>query len=66
LKTLKLDDFVGKLLTHQIHLQEKTEKPTTEQGLALESNIIELQIEESENDEDETLAIIAKGFKKDI
>ena len=28
LKTLKLDDLVGKLLTHEIHLEEEIEEST--------------------------------------
>ena len=38
LKILKLDDLVGKLLTHKIHLKGETEEHAPQQRLALKSN----------------------------
>ena len=64
LKTFKLDNLVEKLLIHEIYLQEETEAPTPQQGLALKSNDIEMQSDKSKYDEDESLAMITKGFKK--
>ena len=64
LKTLKLDDPIRILLIHEIHLQEGNEEHAPQQGLALKSNDIEMSSEESENEEDESVAMVAKGFQK--
>ena len=63
-KTFKLDDRIRKLLTYKIHLHKQIEEEAPQHRLALKSNDIEMQLEESEHDEDESLAMIAKGFKK--
>ena len=54
LKTFKLDNIVGKLLTYKTYLQKGIEELAPQQGLALKSNNIEIQLEESENDEDKS------------
>jgi len=51
LKTLKLDDLVGKLIIHEIHLQDETKELAPQQRLALKSNDIEMELNESKNDE---------------
>jgi len=53
LKLHKLDDFIGKLLTYEIHLQEEIEEQAPQQGLKLNSNSIGKQVEESKTHEDE-------------
>ena len=62
LKMLKLDHFVRKLVTCEIYFHEESEEQAPQQGLALKSSNIELQLKES--DEHESLAILAKGSKK--
>jgi len=47
LKTLALDDLIGKLLTYEIHLQEDEEESQPKRGIAFKSN------EELQSSEDE-------------
>ena len=68
LKTLALDDLLGKLMTHEIHLEEDEEEKETQskKGVAFKTgseDAISLEEESSEEDED-TMATIAKGLKK--
>lgn len=68
LKTLALDDLLGKLLTHEIHLKEDEEEKETQfkEGVAFKTgseDTIPSEEESSEEDED-TMAMIARGLKK--
>ena len=64
METLKLDDLVSKLLTHEIHLQEEAEEHASPQRLVLKSDDIEIQSEKLENDEHGSMTMIATKFKK--
>jgi len=68
LKTLALDDLLGKLMTHEIHLKEDEEEKETQskKGLAFRTgseDAISSEEESIEEDED-TMATIVKGLKK--
>ena len=67
LKALALDDFLGKLLTHETHLKEDEEENETQfkKGVAFKTgseDTISSKEESSEEDED-TMATIANGLK---
>jgi len=66
LKTLALDDLLGKLPTHEIHLKEDDEEVQPKRGVAFKTAKEELQSSEDEStDHDEdSMAIIARGLKK--
>ena len=68
LKTLALDDLLGKLMTHKIHLKEDEEGKETQskKGVAFKTgNEDDIFSEEESSEEDEdTMATIAKGLKK--
>jgi len=61
LKTLKLDDLIGKLLTCEIHLHEESDEQAPKQGIALKSidEGLETQSEESSDGEDEIITMTA-------
>ena len=66
LKTLVLDDLLGKFLTHEIHLREDEEEVQPKRGVAFKTIKEELQSskdESIESDED-SMAMIARGLKK--
>ena len=68
LKTLTLDDLLGKLMTHEIHLEEDEQEKETQfkKGVAFKTgseDAIPSEDESSEEDED-TMAMIARGLKK--
>ena len=49
LKTLALDDLLGKLLTHEIHLKEDEEEVQPKRGVAFRTTKEELQSSEDES-----------------
>jgi len=51
LKTLALDDLLGKLLTHEIHLKEDEEEVQPKRGVAFKTTKEELQSSEDESTE---------------
>ena len=62
LKTLPLDDLLGKLMTHEIHLKEDEEVGQTKKGVAFKTRseeAISSEDESSEENED-TMAMIAR------
>jgi len=61
-----LDDLVGKLLTHGIHLQEENDDQVLKQGVALKSTNkdFEMESEVSSDDDEEPTDMIAKSFVK--
>jgi len=66
LKTLALDNLLGKLLTNEIHLREDEKEVQTKRGVAFKTINEELHStkeESSEKDED-SMTMIAKGLKK--
>jgi len=63
LKTFALDDLLGKLMTHEIHLKEDKEVVQTKKGVALHEDLLSSEDESSEEDED-SMTIIARGLKK--
>jgi len=66
LKTLALDDLLGKLLTHEIHFKEDEEKVQPKRGVAFKARKEELQSSEDESIEgdEDSMAMIARGLKK--
>jgi len=65
LKTLALDDLLGELMTHEIHLKED-EVVQTKKEVAFKTakeDLLSLEDESSEEDED-FMAMIARGLKK--
>ena len=66
LKTLALDDLLGKLLTHEIHLKEDEEEVQPKRGVAFKTTKEELQSSEDESTEsdEDSMAMIAAGHKK--
>jgi len=49
LKTLALDDLLGKLLTHEIHLKEDQEEVQPRRGVAFRTTKEELQSSEDKS-----------------
>jgi len=66
LKTLALDDLLGKLLTHEIHLKEDEEEVQPKRGVAFKTTKEELQSSEDEStkSDEDLMAMIARGLKK--
>ena len=66
LKTLALDDLLGKLLTHEVHRKEDEEEIQPKKGVAFKTTSKEhysSKDNSSEEDED-SMAMIARGPKK--
>jgi len=66
LKTLALDDLLGKLLTHEVHRKEDEEEIQPKKGVAFKTTSKEhysSKDNSSEEDED-SMAMIAQGLKK--
>ena len=66
LKTLGLDDLLGKLLTHEIHLKEDEEEAHSKRGVAFKitnEELLSSEDESTESDED-SMAMTARGLKK--
>jgi len=61
-----LDDLLGKLLTHEIHLKEDEEELQPKKGIAFKTTKEEPQSSEDEStDSDEdSMEIIPRGLKK--
>ena len=66
LKTLALDDLLGKLLTHEIHLKEDEEGVQPKRRLALKTMNEELQSSEDEStySDEDSMSIIVRVLKK--
>jgi len=66
LKTLGLNDLLGKLLTHEIHLKEGEEKLQPKKGIAFKTTKKEPQSSEDESTDsgEDSMEIIARGLKK--
>lgn len=58
LKTLQLQELVGNLLAHEILLQDNTEQKAIALKASKDSG------RESKNEDEETLPMLAKGFKR--
>jgi len=66
LKTLALDELLGKLLTHEIHLKEDEEGVQPKRRLALKTMNEELQSSEDEStySDEDSMSIIVRVLKK--
>ena len=66
LKTLAMDDLLGKLLTHEIHLKEDEEELQPKKGIAFKTTREEPQSSDDESSDsgEDSMAIIARGLKK--
>jgi len=66
LKTLALDNILGKLLNHEIHLKKDKEEVQPKRGIAFKitnEELKSLEDKSSESDED-SMAMITRGLKK--
>ena len=66
LKTLALDDLLGKLLTHELLLKEDEEEAQTKRGVAFNTTNEELHSlkDESSKSDEDSMAMIARRIKK--
>jgi len=66
LKTLALDDLLGKLPTHEIHLKEDEEEVQPKRGIAFKTTKEELQSSEDESIEsdEDSMTMIVRGLRR--
>ena len=65
LKKLELDDLLGKLLTHEIHLKEE-DGENSRKGIALKTTKEDCtsKDEDSDSNDDEAFSLIVRGLNK--
>ena len=66
LKTLALDDLLGKLITHEIHLKEDEEVVQIKKGVAFKTANEDLMSSEDESgkEDEDSMEMIARGLMK--